>query len=173
MVLGRREGQVLGGRRVRDLADLLDPGDLLVVNVTRVVPARLRGSKATGGRAEALLLGPEGPDESRRYRALVQCGGRQREGLRFVFTAPGQACRIARIEISHHQFELDPPFPAAWDSQPRRRFPATLVRVIDSEGREGIGSGDVMYGFDDFRHLYFRRCGCSLNTVRQPCQSPL
>ena len=32
MVLGRREGQVLGGRRVRDLADLLDPGDLLVVN---------------------------------------------------------------------------------------------------------------------------------------------
>lgn len=71
-----------------------------------------------------------------------------------LFTAPGQACRIARIEISHHQFELDPPFPAAWDSQPRRRFPATLVRVIDSEGREGIGSGDVMYGFDDFRHLF-------------------
>ncbi|QFU01125.1 Mandelate racemase [Halomonas sp. THAF5a] len=71
-----------------------------------------------------------------------------------LFTAPGQSSRIARIEISHHQFELDPPFPAAWDSQPRRRFPATLVRVIDSEGREGIGSGDVMYGFDDFRHLF-------------------
>ncbi|RTR02956.1 mandelate racemase/muconate lactonizing enzyme family protein [Halomonas nitroreducens] len=71
-----------------------------------------------------------------------------------LFSAPGRQSRIARIEISHHQFELDPPFPAAWDSQPRRQFPATLVRVIDSEGREGIGSGDVMYGFDDFRHLF-------------------
>ena len=54
---------------------------------------------------------------------------------------------IERIEISQHQCELDPPFPAAWDSQPRRKFPAAIVRVIDSEGREGIGSGDAMYGF--------------------------
>ena len=43
--------------RVRDLADCLRPGDLLVVNRTRVVAARLRGHKASGGRIEALLLG--------------------------------------------------------------------------------------------------------------------
>ncbi len=61
---------------------------------------------------------------------------------------------IERIEITHHQQPLEPPFPAAWDSRPRRRFPATLVRVIDNEGREGIGSGDVMYGFEDFRSLF-------------------
>jgi L-alanine-DL-glutamate epimerase-like enolase superfamily enzyme len=61
---------------------------------------------------------------------------------------------IERIEISQHQCELDPPFPAAWDSQPRRKFPAAIVRVIDSEGREGIGSGDAMYGFEDFRPLF-------------------
>ncbi|GEN25174.1 isomerase [Halomonas cupida] len=61
---------------------------------------------------------------------------------------------IERIEISHHQQTLHPPFPAAWDSQPRQLFPATIVRVVDSEGREGIGSGDVMYGFDDFRSLF-------------------
>ncbi|WP_136248241.1 mandelate racemase/muconate lactonizing enzyme family protein [Halomonas borealis] len=61
---------------------------------------------------------------------------------------------IERIEITQHQFDLEPPFPAAWDSQPRQRFPATIVRVTDSDGREGIGSGDVMYGFDDFRHLF-------------------
>jgi S-adenosylmethionine:tRNA ribosyltransferase-isomerase len=42
--------------RVRDLPDLLGPGDLLVVNETRVLPARLRLRKATGGEAEVLLL---------------------------------------------------------------------------------------------------------------------
>ncbi|RFU46335.1 mandelate racemase/muconate lactonizing enzyme family protein [Paraburkholderia sp. DHOC27] len=62
--------------------------------------------------------------------------------------------RIARIDITHHQLELDPPFPASWDSQPRRKFPATIVRVYDDEGRMGVGSGDVMYGFADYQHLF-------------------
>jgi L-alanine-DL-glutamate epimerase-like enolase superfamily enzyme len=62
--------------------------------------------------------------------------------------------RIERITISHHQLELDPPFPASWDSQPRRRFPATVVRVEDSAGRVGIGGGEPLYGFDDHRPLF-------------------
>jgi L-alanine-DL-glutamate epimerase-like enolase superfamily enzyme len=62
--------------------------------------------------------------------------------------------KIARIEITHHQLPLDPPFPAAWDSQPRRKFPATIVRVYDDAGRSGIGSGDAMYGFQDYAHLF-------------------
>ncbi len=43
-------------RHVRDLADLLDAGDVLVVNETRVRPARLRFRKPTGGAVEVLLL---------------------------------------------------------------------------------------------------------------------
>ena len=43
---------------VADLPRFLRAGDLLVVNATRVVPARLRGTKQSGGRAEALILGP-------------------------------------------------------------------------------------------------------------------
>ncbi|MEK6978233.1 MAG: tRNA preQ1(34) S-adenosylmethionine ribosyltransferase-isomerase QueA [Candidatus Hydrothermarchaeota archaeon] len=43
-------------RSFRDIKDYLAPGDLLVVNDTRVVPARLRGRKGTGGRVEALLV---------------------------------------------------------------------------------------------------------------------
>jgi S-adenosylmethionine:tRNA ribosyltransferase-isomerase len=58
---------------VRDLADRLAPGDLLVVNATRVVPARLRGRKATGGAIEALLLGD--PDADGRCRALLRARG--------------------------------------------------------------------------------------------------
>ncbi len=62
--------------------------------------------------------------------------------------------KITNIEISHHQLDLDPPFPASWDTQPRRKFPATIVRVFDDEGNVGIGSGDVMYGFEDYVNLF-------------------
>jgi len=56
---------------------------------------------------------------------------------------------IVAIDITHHQLPLDPPFPASWDPRPRTRFPVTIVRVTDSDGRVGVGSGDVMYGLSD------------------------
>jgi S-adenosylmethionine:tRNA ribosyltransferase-isomerase len=58
---------------VRDLPDLLAPGDLLVVNDTRVIPARLVLAKATGGRAEVLLAERTG---ARTWAALVKPGRR-------------------------------------------------------------------------------------------------
>jgi L-alanine-DL-glutamate epimerase-like enolase superfamily enzyme len=61
---------------------------------------------------------------------------------------------IVAIDITHHQLPLDPPFPASWDPQPRTKFPATIVRVRDSDGRVGIGSGDVMYGFADYARYF-------------------
>ena len=58
-------------RHVTDLPDLLLPGDLVVVNDTRVIPARLRLRRATGGASEVLLLEPR--DEGRReWEALVR-----------------------------------------------------------------------------------------------------
>ncbi|TVP83884.1 MAG: tRNA preQ1(34) S-adenosylmethionine ribosyltransferase-isomerase QueA [Thioalkalivibrio sp.] len=48
--------------RMRDIVGLLRPGDLLVLNDTRVIPARLLGRKATGGRVEVLVERIEGPD---------------------------------------------------------------------------------------------------------------
>ncbi len=52
----RRDGHGLFHRKFQDLPDLLHPGDLLVVNDTRVVPARLFGKKETGGRVEVFVL---------------------------------------------------------------------------------------------------------------------
>ncbi len=69
------------------LADFLEPGDLLVVNATRVVPARLRGKRESGGAVEALLLGTleaSGKDTNR-YRALIKQSGRLRAGIRIRF----------------------------------------------------------------------------------------
>lgn len=45
-------------RHVRDLPEILRPGDLLVVNETKVIPARLSVQRATGGKAEVLMLEP-------------------------------------------------------------------------------------------------------------------
>jgi S-adenosylmethionine:tRNA ribosyltransferase-isomerase len=60
LVLPRREGPVQHGA-VRDLPQLLRPGDLLVANDARVIPARLYGRKVeTGGKVELLLVEPLG-----------------------------------------------------------------------------------------------------------------
>ncbi len=48
-------------RHVRELLDILRPGDLLVVNDTKVLPARIFTVRPTGGRTEVLLLEPDGP----------------------------------------------------------------------------------------------------------------
>jgi S-adenosylmethionine:tRNA ribosyltransferase-isomerase len=55
LVLHRRSGE-LEHRIFRDVTDYLNPGDLLVLNQTRVIPARIFARKETGGRVELLLL---------------------------------------------------------------------------------------------------------------------
>ena len=65
--------------------------------------------------------------------------------------------RIAVIAISHHRLPLDPPFHASWDSNPRRHFDATLVRVETDGGLVGYGSGDLMLGFAGHEPLFVGR----------------
>jgi S-adenosylmethionine:tRNA ribosyltransferase-isomerase len=74
LLVDRGRGRSAEHRTVWDLPDLLEPGDLVVVNDTRVRAARLNLRKATGGAAEVLLLEPTGrPAE---WRALVRPGRR-------------------------------------------------------------------------------------------------
>jgi S-adenosylmethionine:tRNA ribosyltransferase-isomerase len=84
LVLGREDGAIAHSA-VRELPRWLEPGDLLVVNETRVLPARLRGQKSTGGMAEALILGPVAGSASR-FRALVRSSGRLRAGQKYRFS---------------------------------------------------------------------------------------
>ena len=88
LVLSRDHGEVIEPQtdhRVSDLPRWLRAGDLLVVNATRVQPARLVGRKSSGGAVEALLLGPD-PEQRDAYRALVKCTGKLRVGLTFSFS---------------------------------------------------------------------------------------
>jgi S-adenosylmethionine:tRNA ribosyltransferase-isomerase len=93
LVLERASGG-LRHSRVRELAAWLRPGDLLVRNATRVLPARLRGRGPGGGSVEALLLGPG--DLPGRFRALLRSRGRARVGQKLRF-ARGPVVREAEI----------------------------------------------------------------------------
>ena len=88
LVLDRRSGSLMD-RRFPDLLEYLTSGDALVVNDTRVFPARLRGRKPTGARAEVLLLRSLPDDPQRRtWQALVRPGGKLKPG-RIVEIAAG------------------------------------------------------------------------------------
>lgn len=65
--------------RFADLAELVPPGDALVLNETRVFPARLLGRRAGGGEAEVLLLHPAGEDPAL-WTALVRPGAKLKPG---------------------------------------------------------------------------------------------
>jgi len=81
LVLSRADGAI-AHRTFRDLPGALRPGDVLVLNNTRVLPARLRGRRDTGGAVELLLLHP---GDGGAWEALVRPGRRVREGQRLIF----------------------------------------------------------------------------------------
>lgn len=76
-------------RGVRDLPDLLTPGDLLVVNDTRVMAARLYGRREdTGGGVEALLVRPF---SDVRWEVMFRPAKRALPGRRFLFDTRGES----------------------------------------------------------------------------------
>ncbi len=93
LVLARPGGSVTH-RRFRELPDYLRTGDLLVLNDTRVIPARLRGVNArTGGEFEILLLEAMGPDD---WWAMVRPGKRARIGTQILLRRRAEAQPAAR-----------------------------------------------------------------------------
>jgi S-adenosylmethionine:tRNA ribosyltransferase-isomerase len=87
-----RESGAIAHRAFRDLAELIPAGDALVLNETRVFPARLLGRRRGGGEAEVLLLRPVAADPSL-WEAMVRPGSKLK---------PGRLVEIAdelRVEI--------------------------------------------------------------------------
>jgi S-adenosylmethionine:tRNA ribosyltransferase-isomerase len=92
MIVNRSLDTVREGR-FTDLVDLIEPDDVLVVNRTRVLRARLLGQRASGAPAEILLLKPLGEG---RYEAMVSPGGKLKPG-RVVDIAPGFTVEILGV----------------------------------------------------------------------------
>ena len=99
LVINRATG-MLEHRHFHNIGDYLRPGDLLIANQSRVIPARLLGHRAaTGGAVEVLLLveRPDlGPD---RWETLVRPGRRLREGTRIVFGNEQEQDPLLQAEI--------------------------------------------------------------------------
>ena len=83
-------------RAFADLPTFLAPGDLLVFNDTRVIPARLVGRKESGGKVELLLCEPLEGGLGRRWRAMGQASKPIREGAVLAFD--GLAARVDAVE---------------------------------------------------------------------------
>jgi S-adenosylmethionine:tRNA ribosyltransferase-isomerase len=124
-------------RVFRDLVELVPAGDVLVLNETRVIPARLLGRKSTGARAEILLLHAAGDDE-RVWEALVRPGAKLRPGH---VVDIGEALRVEILEAlpgGNRLVRLDTPLPvadalAAYGAVP---LPPYLERAAEPADRE-------------------------------------
>jgi len=81
MVLDRRTGKI-EHRHFYNIVEYLIPGDLLVLNNTKVIPARLIGRKVTGAKVEILLLNEVGDGK---WRVMVKPGRKLRIGTRVLF----------------------------------------------------------------------------------------
>jgi len=90
-------------RRVRDLPTLLRPGDLLVLNDTRVIPARLYGRRGEG-KMEVLLVEKLG---DRDWEALVRPGRRARPGSEIVFE--GLSCEVVDKREDRYRLRFSEP----------------------------------------------------------------
>ena len=80
LLLRGQDGQVTHGQ-FTDIVDLLNPGDLLVFNNTRVIPARLLGQKRSGGKIEVLV---ERILDEHRILAHVKASKSPKEGSRLI-----------------------------------------------------------------------------------------
>lgn len=114
LVLDRSTGAV-SHHGFQDLPGLLEPGDLLVTNRSRVLPARLLGRRSGGGKAEILLVRRKG---SALWEAMVRPGRRLPSGA-VVEIAPDFQVQVE-----------DPPEPRP-DTLPG---PMRLVRLLASDG---------------------------------------
>jgi S-adenosylmethionine:tRNA ribosyltransferase-isomerase len=92
LVVDRISGNI-EHRLFRDLEQLIPPNDVLVLNRTRVIRARLLGTRQSGAPAEILLLKPLGDS---RYEAMVSPGGKLRPG-RVVGIGPGLSVEILEV----------------------------------------------------------------------------
>lgn len=145
LVLDHRTGSIRD-RIFSDLIDRIPAGDALVLNDTRVFPARLRGRKPTGARAEVFLLRPVPGTEDREWEALVRPGGKLKPGrvvdvadglsVEVLDSAPGggRVVRLAgagepwRLIEAHGEVPLPPYIERDSDDEDRLRYQTVYAR---------------------------------------------
>ena len=108
LVLDRRDGAIRLGRMAR-LPAYLAPGDLLLVNDVRVIPARLRARRADGRPTELLLVRPAGDG---RWEALARPARRLRPGVALELRE-GRAIPVEPLGEGRWLVDFNPPLDAS------------------------------------------------------------
>ncbi|MCX5693514.1 MAG: S-adenosylmethionine:tRNA ribosyltransferase-isomerase [Candidatus Omnitrophica bacterium] len=112
LVLHKDTG-IIEHRIFKDIVEYLSPGDLLVLNNTKVLPARLIGRKETGGIVEALVLnigiehGREGAVERDEYEALLKPARGCNAGSKIIFGDGELKAEVTRIENGRRFLKFD------------------------------------------------------------------
>ncbi len=122
-------GESLVDRMVADLADLLAAGDLLVFNNTRVIKARLFGTKETGGRVELLVERILG---QREFLAHVRASHSPRPGSRVQLADSVQATMVERAnDLFHFRLEDDQDVLALLEAHGQVPLPPYITHAPD------------------------------------------
>lgn len=134
LVLSRRNGAV-EHRRFRDVPDLLAPGDVLVVNTSRVIPARLHGRRDNGRPAEVLLVHEESPDT---WLAMVHPGAKLKVGRQLTFEGGwrGEILDVVSGGLRRIRFSGREPVRLLLEEHGVVPLPPYIERPADAEDRE-------------------------------------
>ncbi len=122
----------LQDRHFRDLPALLEPGDLLVFNDTRVLPARVRGRKLTGGAVELML---ERVLDGRRFLAQARASKGFRPGVAVELPGGHRAVALGRA-ADLFEFELDTEPVHYFECHGETPLPPYIARDAAAQDRE-------------------------------------
>lgn len=129
-------------RIFRDLPELLLPGDLLVMNNTKVIPARLYGQKASGAMVEVLLLEEQ---QHNVWLALVKPGKRLQPGAKIFFAKQDSGvvgAGLSKLSVKQSSSSINPPLEelgikehnSAFSLQPSSFLSATVLATDEETG---------------------------------------
>jgi S-adenosylmethionine:tRNA ribosyltransferase-isomerase len=148
MVLDRRSGDT-ELTVFRSLPSYLRKDDLLVVNNSRVIPARLTGRKTTGAAIELLLLRREGVNQ---WQAMLRPGKRVRENTKVLFGTEGEARLVKRISDKKWIIRFDTA--GDFDEFLKRNGQAPLPPYI--KRTEGGGAQQRLFDLERYQTVYAR-----------------
>lgn len=135
MVLDRDTGEI-AHKHFYDIAELLRPGDALILNDTRVLPARLYGVREdTGGAIEFLLLNKRSLDT---WEVILKPGRRAKPGARFVFGGGELKAEILDIVNDGNRlvrFEYEGVFENVLDRLGEMPLPPYITKKLEDKDR--------------------------------------
>lgn len=133
MVL-HRDSHAVEHRHFYDVIDYLNPGDALVINDTRVIPARLYGERSGGGACEVLLLRQLGP---KRWETLVKPGKKLKPGAEVSFGGGRMRAKVLETtDVGGRivEFACEGTFEAALDALGEMPLPPYIhEKLVDRE----------------------------------------